>query len=60
MRPHLLGSMSKDSHKIVANWLVILLGSMHGSIIAKAVVFRLSVRVVPHHVVVHVVQQEAH
>jgi hypothetical protein len=27
--------MSKDSHKIVVNWLVKLLGSAHGSVVAR-------------------------
>jgi hypothetical protein len=35
MCPRSLGSMSKDSHKIVANWLVRLLGSAPGSVVAR-------------------------
>jgi hypothetical protein len=36
MRHQPLSSMPKDSHKIVANWLVRLLGSMIGSIVNRA------------------------
>jgi hypothetical protein len=35
MCPHPLGSMLKDSRKIVANWLVRLLGSTPGSAMAQ-------------------------
>jgi hypothetical protein len=34
--PHPLGSMSKESLKIVANWLVKLIGSTHGSTVVRA------------------------
>jgi hypothetical protein len=36
MCPRPLGSMSKDSRKIVVNWLVKLLGSTLGSTVAQA------------------------
>jgi hypothetical protein len=36
MRPRLFDSMPKDSHNIVANWLVRLLGSAPGSAVARA------------------------
>jgi hypothetical protein len=36
MRPRPLGSMPKDSCKMVANWLVKLLGSAPGSAMARA------------------------
>jgi hypothetical protein len=36
MRRRPLGSMSKDSRKIVVNWLVKLLGSVPGSTVARA------------------------
>jgi hypothetical protein len=36
MCPQHLGSMSKDSHKMVANWLVRLLGSAPSSTMARA------------------------
>jgi hypothetical protein len=36
MHPRPLGSMSKDSHKIVVNWLVRLLGSTPRSVMARA------------------------
>jgi hypothetical protein len=36
MRPWPLGSMLKDLHKVLANWLVRLLGSMHSSAMALA------------------------
>jgi hypothetical protein len=34
MHPQPLGSMPKDSHKMVANWLIKLLGSVPGSVMA--------------------------
>jgi hypothetical protein len=36
MHPWPLGSMSKDSHKMVANWLVRLLGSTLSSAVPRA------------------------